>query len=607
MELLDFYTGRSFDAYKYLGAHVEETGTVFRTFAPAAKRVALIASCTGWQELPMERTGDGNFWTCRVAEAAPGTMYKYRIYTTETDFIDHCDPYGFGMELRPNTASIVRRLDGYTFGDGGWMRARTDCKAGPLNIYEVHLGSFKKPGAAPDSWYTYREIAERLVPYVKEQGYNYIEIMPLGEYPSDESWGYQATGFFSPTARYGTLDELKYLVDACHRSGIGVLLDFVPVHFAVDGYALARYDGTALYEYPHADVGSSEWGSCNFMHSRGEVRSFLQSAANYWLEEFHIDGLRMDAISRMIYWQGDPARGVNGAAVEFLRGMNRGLKALHPTAMLCAEDSTAYPGVTEPAEAGGLGFDYKWDMGWMNDTLDYFRTAPEYRSRDYHKLTFSMAYYYGDRFLLPFSHDENVHGKATVLQKMYGDYAGKFPQGRALYLYMYAHPGKKLNFMGGELGQLREWDEKREQDWMLLQYPIHDAFNRMMRDLNRLYLGHPALWAADFDPAGFCWIDCHQEEKCVYALERTGGGERIAAVFNFSDRAQDYALKLPGAASLEVLIDSDWDIYGGKKPRGADRLTPRKGAFALKLAPFSGMYCRIHTREKAPIKEKGVG
>ena len=315
----------------------------------------------------------------------------------------------------------------------------------------------------------------------------------------------------------------------------------------------------------------------------------------------------MDAISRMIYWQGDPARGVNGAAVEFLRGMNRGLKALHPTAMLCAEDSTAYPGVTEPAEAGGLGFDYKWDMGWMNDTLDYFRTAPEYRSRDYHKLTFSMAYYYGDRFLLPLSHDENVHGKATVLQKMYGDYAGKFPQGRALYLYMYAHPGKKLNFMGGELGQLREWDEKREQDWMLLQYPIHDAFNRMMRDLNRLYLGHPALWAADFDPAGFCWIDCHQEEKCVYALERTGGGERIAAVFNFSDRAQDYALKLPGAASLEVLIDSDWDIYGGKKPRGADRLTPRKGAFALKLAPFSGMYCRIHTREKTPAKEKGVG
>ena len=389
------------------------------------------------------------------------------------------------------------------------------------------------------------------------------------------------------------MDDLKYLVDQCHRTGIGVLLDFVPVHFAVDGYALANYDGTALYEYPHTDVGYSEWGSRNFMHSRGEVRSFLQSAANYWLEEFHMDGLRMDAISRMIYWQGDPARGVNGAAVDFLRGMNRGLKLRHPAALLCAEDSTAYPGVTAPAEAGGLGFDYKWDMGWMNDTLNYFRTAPEYRGEAYHKLTFSMLYYYGDRYLLPLSHDENVHGKATVLQKMHGDYAGKFPQGRALYLYMYAHPGKKLNFMGGELGQLREWDEKREQDWLLLQYPNHDAFHRMLRDLNRLYLEHPALWAADFDPAGFRWIDCHQEEKCVYALERAGGGERIAAVFNFSGRVQDYVLELPGITALEALIDSDWDVYGGKTPRAEKPLKPQAGGFALELAPYSGAYFRM--------------
>ena len=593
MEFLDFYTGRAFDAYKYLGAHAGAGGTVFRTFAPAARRVSLIASSHDWQELPMARTGDGNFWECRAESAVPGTMYKYRIYTGEASFTDRCDPYGFGMELRPGTASVVRALGGYRFGDGDWMRARTDCKAGPLNIYEVHAGSFKKPGEAPDDWYTYRELAAQLVPYVKRQGYNYIELMPLAEHPCDESCGYQTTGFFSPTARYGTMDDLKYLVDQCHRTGIGVLLDFVPVHFAVDGYALANYDGTALYEYPHTDVGYSEWGSRNFMHSRGEVRSFLQSAANYWLEEFHMDGLRMDAISRMIYWQGDPARGVNGAAVDFLRGMNRGLKLRHPAALLCAEDSTAYPGVTAPAEAGGLGFDYKRDMGWMNDTLNYFRTAPEYRGEAYHKLTFSMLYYYSDRYLLPLSHDENVHGKATVLQKMHGDYTGKFPQGRALYLYMYAHPGKKLNFMGGELGQLREWDEKREQDWLLLQYPNHDAFHRMLRDLNRLYLEHPALWAADFDPAGFRWIDCHQEEKSVYALERAGGGERIAAVFNFSDRVQDYVLELPGITALEALIDSDWDVYGGKTPRAEKPLKPQAGGFALELAPYSGAYFRM--------------
>lgn len=593
MDFYSFYTGKAFDAYTYLGAHTAECGVVFRTFAPAAKRVALIGECTGWQEYEMHKAGDGNFWECWAQDAAPGMMYKYRIYSSDRDFVDHCDPYGFGMELRPSSASYVRDLHSYTFQDEDWMRARTDCKTGPLNIYEVHFGSFRKPSDEPDAWYTYEEMADILIPYVREQGYNYIEIMPLNEYPSDESWGYQSTGFFSPTARYGTMDGLKRFVDACHQGGIGVLLDFVPVHFAVDGYALANYDGTALYEYPHTDVGYSEWGSRNFMHSRGEVRSFLQSAAHYWLEEFHMDGLRMDAISRIIYWQGEPARGVNGAAVDFLREMNRGLKALHPTALLCAEDSTAYPGVTRPVEEDGLGFDYKWDMGWMNDTLNFLRTAPEYRSREYHKLTFSMLYYYGDRFLLPLSHDETVHGKATILQKMSGEYADKFPQARVLYLYMYAHPGKKLNFMGNEFGQLREWDEKREQDWGVLKYPNHDAFHRMMQTLNRLYRTHPALWGKDYDPAGFRWIDCHQEEKCVYAMERAGGGERIAAVFNFSDAMQTYQMELPGVKTLEMLIDSDWDVYGGGKPCGATLLAPRNGEFALELAPFSGVYCLI--------------
>lgn len=439
-------------------------------------------------------------------------------------------------------------------------------------------------------------MANILIPYLKEYGYNYIEIMPLSEHPCDESWGYQNTGFFSPTSRYGTADELMAFIDACHQHDIGVILDFVPVHFAVDGYALANYDGTALYEYPNQDVGVSEWGSCNFMHSRGEVRSFLQSAANYWLTEYHIDGIRMDAISRIIYWQGDPARGVNNTAVDFIREMNRGLKERHPNAMLSEEDSTSYPGVTRPVSEGGLGFDYKWDMGWMNDTLDYFRTDPVYRPANYHKLTFSMMYYYNDAFLLPFSHDEVVHGKATIIQKMNGGYDGKFPQARALYMYMYAHPGKKLNFMGNEIGQFREWDEKREQDWDILTYPIHDAFHRFMKNLNLLYLEHPALYRNDYSTDGFRWIDCHQEERCIYAFERISEKERLLAVFNFSDQTQeDYEITLDNAKKLTLLLASDASEYGGTKTyKDADReMTLKKHCAVFSLSPHSAVYYKI--------------
>ena len=586
MDHYGFYTGRVFDAYQYLGGHLDGAGAVFRTFAPAAGRVSVIGEFSGWREIPMGREHDGNFWSCRVEGAAAGMMYKYRVYGQGGGFTDHCDPYGFGMELRPNCASILRDLHSYRFSDGAWMSARTDRKNGPLNVYELHLGSFRKPGPEADSWYSYEELIPILLPYLKEQGYNYVEALPLTEYPCDESWGYQVTGFFSPTARYGTADQLKAFIDACHREGVGVLMDFVPVHFAVDGYALAKYDGTALYEYPHSAVGESEWGSCNFMHSRGEVRSFLQSAAHYWLEEFHFDGLRMDAISRAIYWQGDPARGVNGSAVDFLREMNRGLKALHPSAILAAEDSTSFPGVTAPADRGGLGFDYKWDMGWMNDTLDYFRTPPEYRAGAYHRLTFSMMYYYDANYLLPLSHDEVVHGKASVFQKMAGEYEDKHRQLRAFYMYMYAHPGKKLNFMGNEFAQVREWDEKRQQDWDLLSYPLHDGFHRFMARLNRLYLDCPALWAGDYDREGFRWIDCHQEEKCVYALERAGGGERLAAVFNFSGREQAFLLRMEGAKALRLLLDS-----GPREDRGpsADLPLPPEGV-RLTLPPYSGFY-----------------
>lgn len=593
MDLYGFYTGKIFDAYQYLGAHLQDRGVCFRTFAPAASRITVIGEFNNWQEWEMNKISDGNFWELFVPDAAEGMMYKYCIYDRTGNRVEHCDPYGFGMELRPNSASVIRDMKSYSFSDEEWMNSRSDCRQKPLNIYEVHMGSFKKPEDRPDAWYTYKEMADILIPYLKKNGYNYLEIMPLNEYPCDESWGYQATGFYSPTSRYGTAGQLKYFVDICHQNGIGVIMDFVPVHFALDSYGLAMYDGTSLYEYPNSAVGVSEWGSCNFMHSRGEVRSFLQSAANYWLTEYHIDGLRMDAISRAIYWQGDPARGVNGNAVEFLQYMNQGLKKLHPSAILAAEDSTSFPKVTDPVDHGGLGFDYKWDMGWMNDTLDYFRTDPEYRSREYHKLTFSMMYYYDARFLLPLSHDEVVHGKATILQKMNGDYDGKFPQARAFYMYMYAHPGKKLNFMGNEFGQLREWDEKREQDWMLLDYPIHSGFARFMKDLNILYLEHSALWEKDYEADGFQWIDCHQEESCVYVFQRTGKTERIIAAFNFSDRDLSYELRLPRCQKITELLRSDMEIYGGNRKRRRPARKITDGRYPAELPAFSAVYYEI--------------
>ena len=616
MDFYGFYTGKIFDAYKYLGAHINrgENGkveeVVFRTFAPSASRISVIGEFNGWTETPMEKVHDGNFWEMISKEAKPGMMYKYRIYDRAGNCIDHCDPYGYGMELRPNAASIIRDMDAYKFHDGKWMKKRSDHSELPLNVYELHFGSFRKPSEEPDAWYDYEEMADILLPYLKENGYNYLEIMPLNEYPCDESWGYQGTGFFSPTSRYGTADQLKYFVDRCHENDIGVILDFVPVHFAVDDYALANYDGTALYEYPHSDVGDSEWGSRNFMHSRGEVRSFLQSAAEYWLNEYHIDGLRMDAISRAIYWQGMPERGVNSNAVEFLRYMNQGLKERHPSVILAAEDSTSFPGVTKPAEEGGLGFDYKWDMGWMNDTLDYFRTAPEYRTRNYHKLTFSMMYYYDERYLLPLSHDEVVHGKATILQKMYGDYEQKFPQARAFYMYMYAHPGKKLNFMGNELGHFREWDEKRELDWNLLTFPAHQDFHRFMEDLNHFYLEHPALSELDYDTEGFRWIECHAEEKCVYVFERcakerkseTGKHhdqmnrqERIVAAFNFSDEEQEIEIKCEDIKTLKRVFSSEYKEYGGQEEKKEKIIKAKKEIATLKLKPFSAEYYLIQS------------
>lgn len=564
MDIYGFYTGKIFDAYDFLGCHLDGNRGYFRTYAPNASRVTVIGEFTGWKDYEMNRIHDGKFWELITDGVEDGMMYKYRIYGRDGSVTEHCDPYGFGMELRPDSASIARDMNRYVFHDTKWMRDRSDCRRGPLNIYEIHAGSWKTNPENENGWYKYNEFADILIPYLKENGYNYVEMMPIAEHPCDNSWGYQSTGFYSPTSRYGTADELREFIDKCHQNGIGVLLDFVPVHFAVDGYGLSMYDGTAIYEYPNCDVGYSEWGSKNFNHSRGEVQSYLQSCANYWLKEYHFDGLRMDAINNIIYWQGDSRRGINRNALQFLQYMNRGLKGMYPSIILAAEDSSPYPGITKCADWGGLGFDYKWDLGWMNDTLIYFKDGMDDRIKDYHKLTFSMMYYYSENFILPFSHDEVVHGKATIMQKMNGQYDEKFPQARALYMYMYTHPGKKLNFMGNEIGQLREWDETREQDWDILKYPVHDAFHRYMMELNKLYLEHSALWEKDFDNDGFMWIDCHEEGRCIYAYERCSSTERLVIVCKFTNTPEEnYYCHVEGASGLKLLLASDADCFDG--------------------------------------------
>lgn len=593
MELNDFYYGKSFDAYEYFGAHKQDDKFTFRTYAPNASKVTITGDFNGWTEDELIQQQKSGVFIIENIVADYGMLYKYCIYTQDGRRVEHCDPYGFAMELRPAICSIITDLNSYKFNDQKWMKSRDVGYDKAVNIYELHLGSWKKKDQSEEGWFTYSEIADDLIEYVKKNNYTHIEFMPLSEHPFDGSWGYQNTGFFAPTSRYGKPDELKELIDKCHAAGIGAIMDFVPVHFAIDAYGLKEYDGTKLYEYPGYDVEESEWGSLNFIHSRREVRCFLQSAANYWLKEFHFDGLRMDAVSRLIYWQGDEKRGENGQALEFIKVMNQGLKKLHPTAMLIAEDSSPYKGVTKAVSENGLGFDYKWDLGWMHDTLEYFQTAPEYRSRDYHKLTFSMVYFYQERYLLEFSHDEVVHGKATILQKMNGDYDNKFPQARALYLYMLIHPGKKLNFMANEIGQLREWDEKREQDWDILKYPIHQAFHKYMKKINKIYLQYKSLHL-DYNQDNFKWLDCDEQKDCIYAIERRSKNEALVAVFNLLDcQKTQYTIELENVNDIKVLLNTDSIEFGGKalkKDTGVKKINSQnKTKVEMDLAPFSGI------------------
>lgn len=599
MDRQAFYDGRLFDVYQHMGVHQTEAGFCFVTFAPNAAKVALVGTFNNWQEEWMEN--QSGFYTYTSKTAQYGNLYKYRIYTSESESVEHTDPFAFQMELRPGCCAVISDINAYTFHDADWMAARSVCYDKPFNIYEMHMGSWKTNARDKNGWYRYDRLSELLIPYLLENQYTHVEFMPLIEHPFDGSWGYQTTGFFAPTSRYGEPTHLMALIDQLHQAGIGVIFDFVPVHFAVDSYGLRKYDGTSIYEYPESDVTESEWGTCNFIYARREVQCFMQSAANYWLTQYHVDGLRIDAVSRLIYWQGDESRGINPNSLNFLKQMNYGLKQLHPTAILIAEDSSTYPGVTKPVTEGGLGFDYKWALGWMHDTLEYFQAAPQYRQQAYHKLTFAMSYFSSERFLLEFSHDENVHGKATVLQKMHGAYAEKFPQGRALYLFMMVHPGKKLNFMGGEFGQLREWDETREQDWDILKYPNHDGFHQFIVALNHLYLKSPALYM-DYDAENFRWFDCAQNPNCMYALGRLFESKGFLAVFNFSAQAHPaYSVTVPGVRNARLVLHTDWEIYGGNTSQSEKTwiFSTADTAFKLHVPAYSGMLFQIDLQKRA--------
>lgn len=592
MNIEQFYSGNEWYAYRYFGAHVTEQGTVFRVYAPKAKKVALIGEFNYWHEQSMELNGRGGIYSLAVPAAKAGQMYKYRIYHHDGTVTDKADPYGFAMEMRPCSASIITKENDYIFTDQEWMEYRDKLYNHPLHIYEIHFGSWKACG---DRWYRYEELAEELIPYLKEMGYTHVEIMPLNEHPLDESWGYQSTGFYAATARYGTPDGLKEFINQCHMAGIGVFLDFVTVHFAVDDYGLSMFDGTPLYEIPFDDVERSEWGSYNFAHGRGEVASFLKSCANYWMTEYHFDGLRMDAISNIIYWRGTKDCGVNENALHFIQSLNEGLHKIHPSAILMAEDSTSYLKVTAPVAYGGLGFDYKWDLGFMHDTLNFFGYPPEERRTHYQDILFSMHYFYNELYLLAFSHDEVVHGKKTILDKMYGEYEDKFAQCRALFLYMMSHPGKKLNFMGNEIGHFREWGEYRPQDFEILeQFPIHVAFKRFFRDLNQIYLHHPALYEGEYNAACFSYVINDKEWDLVYAYTRNAGGEQILAVFNFSDvRYSHYMVCINGNHILKELIHSASRIYGGEVSSEGTEIPVKNGQCRMDLEPYSGRLFQV--------------
>jgi 1,4-alpha-glucan branching enzyme len=581
-----FNEGTHYRAWQKFGSHRTTvdgvSGVHFAVWAPNARRVSVIGDFNRWDGRThvMTSLASSGVWEIFVPGLTEGACYKYEVLTPGGHLLEKADPYAQRFEVPPNSASIIWTEGRYEWGDQEWLRDRPSFAGWherPMSIYEVHLGSWRRIPEEGNRFLSYRELAETLVPYVREMGYTHIELMPVMEHPFSGSWGYQVIGFFAPTSRFGTPDDFRYFVDQCHRHGVGVILDWVPGHFPKDHHGLAYFDGTALYE--HADPRQGEhkdWGTLIFNYGRNEVRTFLMSNALFWLEEFHVDGLRVDAVASMIYldYSRQPGEWIpnqyggreNLEAVSFLQQLNTETHGRMPGTITVAEESTAWPAVSRPTYVGGLGFTYKWNMGWMHDILEYAKEDPVHRRWHHGEVTFSMLYAFTENFVLPFSHDEVVHGKRAMLDKMPGDLWQKHATLRALYGYMFGHPGKKLQFMGGEFGQWSEWNVESSLDWHLLDHPLHQGLRRWVQDLNHTYQREASLHQVDFEPAGFSWIDCNDNENSVVSMIRRARNPHDFTVMltNFTPVPRPgYRIGVPEGGWYRELLNSDGEMYGG--------------------------------------------
>jgi len=609
-----FSEGKHWHAYQILGAHEHQVdgidGVLFATWAPSAQRVSVVSNFNQWdgRKHPMRVRGDSGVWELFIPNLKVGEIYKFEIKNNDGSLHSKMDPYGQQSELRPATGSIVSANSQHNWQDTDWMakREKADWLHEPHSVYEVHMGSWRRNEAG--EFQTYREMADQMVPYVKGLGFTHIELLPITEHPLDISWGYQTTGYFSPTSRFGSPDDLRYFIDVCHQNGIGVILDWVPGHFPKDAHGLARFDGSALYEHEDPRQGEhQDWGTYIFNYGRSEVTNFLLSSAFYWLEEFHIDGLRVDAVASMLYLDYSREEGEwvpnehggreNLEVIEFFKHLNTVLHQEHPGCLIAAEESTSYPMVSRPAHMGGLGFSMKWNMGWMHDTLEYMQQDSIHRRYHHDSLTFGLLYAFTENFVLPFSHDEVVHGKKSMVNKMPGDEWQRFANLRLLYTMMWTYPGKKLLFMGSEFAQGTEWNCEKALDWYVTDYPLHKGMHALVGDLNKLYTSTPALYRHEFDPHGFEWLDCNDREQSILSYIRKNEDEYVISIFNFTPIPRDkYRIGVPDLASYKIIMNSDSEYYGGSNINNAELIaaesipwSDKPYSIEVNLPPLAGI------------------